>query len=85
MTRLIFVSHENHLKNRNTSKSCEYVHYDEPSDGSTAFVEIKKKYKGVVYKRCVDMSYDEVAENRQADVLKYLRQTQASPRVKRSA
>ena len=33
--------------------------YGEPSDGSTAFVEIKKKYKGVVYKRRVDMRYDE--------------------------
>lgn len=30
---------------------------DDPDEGTCAFVEIKKKYKGVVYKRRVGMSY----------------------------
>lgn len=31
--------------------------YTQPTDDTTAFVEIKKKYKGVVYKRRISMSY----------------------------
>lgn len=33
--------------------------YGQPTADSTAFVEIKKKYRGVVYKRRVDMRYSE--------------------------
>ena len=33
--------------------------YGEPTGESAAFVEIKKKYRGVVFKRRVDMHYDE--------------------------
>lgn len=35
--------------------------YGEPDSGSTAFVEIKKKYKGIVYKRRVAMTYSEAS------------------------
>lgn len=38
--------------------------YGVPSDGSPAFIEIKKKYKGIVYKRRITADY--------ADALKYL-------------
>lgn len=31
--------------------------YKQPDDGTTAFVEIKKKYRGIVYKRRISMSY----------------------------
>lgn len=31
--------------------------YETPDADSTAFIELKKKYKGIVYKRRVDMSY----------------------------
>ena len=33
--------------------------YNIPTADSTAFVEIKRKYKGIVYKRRVSMRYDE--------------------------
>ncbi|MCR5676313.1 MAG: polyphosphate polymerase domain-containing protein [Lachnospiraceae bacterium] len=36
--------------------------YGTPSDRSPAFVEIKKKYNGVVYKRRVSLPYDEACE-----------------------
>lgn len=36
--------------------------YGKPDDDSTAFVEIKKKYKGVVYKRRVGMTYKEAMD-----------------------
>ncbi len=35
--------------------------YGEPDAGSTAFVEIKKKFKGVVYKRRASMKFSEAA------------------------
>lgn len=31
--------------------------YGQPKDDSTAFVEIKKKYRGIVYKRRINMNY----------------------------
>ncbi len=33
--------------------------YGTPEDDSNAFIEIKKKYKGVVYKRRISMSYED--------------------------
>lgn len=33
--------------------------YGKPERNSNVFVELKKKYKGIVYKRRVDMTYDE--------------------------
>lgn len=36
--------------------------YMAPQKDSTAFIELKKKYKGVVYKRRVDMSYTDAYE-----------------------
>lgn len=36
--------------------------YGVPDDDSTAFVEIKKKYKGVVYKRRISMTYREALD-----------------------
>lgn len=33
--------------------------YGEPTPDSNVFVELKKKYKGIVYKRRVDMTYDQ--------------------------
>lgn len=38
--------------------------YGVPSDGSPCFIEIKKKYKGIVYKRRIPAAF--------ADALKYL-------------
>lgn len=38
--------------------------YGIPTDDSTAFVEIKKKYKGIVYKRRISMTY--------SDAIRYL-------------
>lgn len=34
--------------------------YDEVSDGSTAFLEIKKKFRGIVYKRRLELPYKEL-------------------------
>ncbi|MGN0447810.1 MAG: polyphosphate polymerase domain-containing protein [Acutalibacteraceae bacterium] len=36
--------------------------YGKPTRESNAFVELKKKYKGIVYKRRVDMKYSEAIE-----------------------
>ncbi len=36
--------------------------YGKPNDDSTAFVEIKKKYRGVVYKRRISMTYREAMD-----------------------
>ncbi|MCD7774689.1 MAG: polyphosphate polymerase domain-containing protein [Clostridiales bacterium] len=36
--------------------------YSVPEDGSPAFVELKKKYKGIVYKRRIEMNYGEAFE-----------------------
>ncbi len=36
--------------------------YGIPGDGSTAFIEIKKKYLGVVYKRRIGMPYEEALQ-----------------------
>ncbi|MBQ6583473.1 MAG: polyphosphate polymerase domain-containing protein [Mogibacterium sp.] len=47
--------------------------YGIPDSGSPAFIELKKKYKGVVYKRRIDMSYDQAQD--------YLR-TRIAPEVR---
>lgn len=36
--------------------------YGVPADDSTAFLEIKKKYQGIVYKRRIDMPYRQAAD-----------------------
>ncbi len=36
--------------------------YGVPSDDTTSFIEIKKKYKGVVYKRRIDMPYRQAVD-----------------------
>ncbi|MEE0955886.1 MAG: polyphosphate polymerase domain-containing protein [Eubacterium sp.] len=36
--------------------------YGVPTDDSDAFIEIKKKYKGIVYKRRIDMPYRQAAD-----------------------
>lgn len=45
--------------------------YGVPTPDSNVFVELKKKYKGIVYKRRVDMTYDEA--------IRYLYMHQAPP------
>ena len=45
--------------------------YGNPTPQSNVFIELKKKYKGIVYKRRVDMTYDEA--------IRYLYMHQAPP------
>lgn len=50
------------IEGKQYKEKLRFRSYGVPQDTSSSFVEMKKKYKGVVYKRRIDLSYQDAIE-----------------------